>query len=119
MTVVARVAAGYVSQVFACRNDSIVTAAAGTDDLGVIDGQHRRKDVGGMAVFTDIRRSNVPAILANCFRTVVTTNAVAGNIQVIKICRQPTHGAMTVIAGIAARDMCQVFAEGNDAVVAG
>ena len=119
MTVVACVAAGYVSQVFARRNDPIMTTAASADDLGVIDGHHRGKDIGGMAVFTDIRRSNMPAILANRFRTVVTTNAVAGNIQVIEIRRQPTHGAMTVIAGIAARDMCQVFAEGNDAVVAG
>ena len=55
MTVIACVAAGDVSQVFAGRNDTIVTAAAGADDLGVIDGHHWRKDISGMAVLTHIR----------------------------------------------------------------
>ena len=58
-------------------------------------------------------------VFANCFRAIVAANAVAGDIQVIEICRQPTHGAMAIIAGITARYMCQVLAHCNYAVVAG
>lgn len=55
---------------------------------------------------------------ADRFRTVVTTHAVAHDVYVIKVRRQPARGAMTIVTGVAAGDVALVLADGNDAVVA-
>jgi hypothetical protein len=53
VTVVARVVAGDMSWVFAGRDDAIVTGTAGTNYLRVVDGKHRHKHIGVVAVFAD------------------------------------------------------------------
>ena len=49
----------------------------------------------------------------------MAADAVAGDIDVIEVRRQPAEGAVTVIAVVAAGDMRRVFAGGSDAVMAG
>lgn len=51
--------------------------------------------------------------------TVVTTRAIAGDIDVVKICRDPCNAYVAVIAGVAARDVCGCLTSCNTAVVTG
>ena len=60
---------------------------AGANDLGMVDAHYRRENIGRMAVFADIRRLNVPAVLAGCFRAVMAAHTVAGDIQMIEVRR--------------------------------
>ena len=67
-------------------------------------------NIGGL----DMRR-----VLADCFGTVVAAYAITGNVDVIKICRDPAIGRMTIIAGVPAGNMCRMFARGDSTVVTG
>ena len=84
----------------------------------MIDRHHRCKNIGGVAVLADIGCLNMCRVLARCVRAVMTADAIAGDIDVIKVRWQPANGAVAVIAGIAAGDMRRVLADGSDAVVA-
>ncbi len=46
-------------------------------------------------------------------------DAVAGNVDVIKVGRKPGNGRVTIITIGAARDMCWVFSGSRRAVMAG
>ena len=72
-----------------------------------------------MAVLADIGCLYVRQILAGCLCAIVTTDAVTSDVQVIEVRWQPANGAVTVIAGIAAGDMCWMLADRSDAIVAG
>ena len=87
VTVVAGIAAGNVCRVLADGNAAIVAGNAGTNDLCVIDGQHRRKYIRRMAVLADVRCLNVGWVFANRVRAVVTAEAIAGDIDMIKVRR--------------------------------
>ena len=84
----------------------------------MIDLHHGDEYIGVVAIFANVRRLNVRQVLANRVHAVMAINAIASDVQMIEICRQPAHGAVAVIAVVAAGYMRQVFAEGNDAVVA-
>lgn len=58
-------------------------------------------------------------VFAGCVCTVVTANAVAGNIRVIKICGYPSHGCVAIVTVVATADMRCVLADRNGAVMAG
>ena len=66
---------------------AVMAGATTAQNLGVIDGHRRRKDVGGVAVLTDVRCLHVGRILANCVGTVVATDAVTSDVHVIEIGR--------------------------------
>ena len=119
VAIVTGVAAGEVGGMLAGGYDAIVTGAAGTDYLRVINGEHRRKYVGAVAVFTDISCLNVCLVFACCLHTVVTVDAISGDIQVIEIRRQPSSRRVAVVTGIAAGQMIQIFATSDNAIVAG
>ena len=119
MAIVASVAACNVGRMLAGGYDAIVTGVAGTDDLRVINGEHRREYVGVVAVFTDITCLNVRLVFACCLHTVVTVDAISGDIQVIEIRRQPSSRRVAVVTSIAADQMIQVFAASDNAIVAG
>ena len=106
-------------RVLASGGDTVVAAAARADDLGVIDDHHRHKDICGVTVFTHNRRLNVCQAFTGCIRAVMAANAVASDVYVIEIGRQPANCAVAVIAIVAAGDMCRVLARGNGAIVAG
>ena len=58
-------------------------------------------------------------VLASCIGAVVTTNAIARDIDVIEVGRDPRNRRMAVIAVFAARDVGRVLARGGVAIVAG
>lgn len=58
-------------------------------------------------------------ILAGRICAVMAAYAVAGDIDVVEIRRQPADGAVTIVAGIAAGNVCRVLANCDDAVVTG
>ncbi len=118
MTVVAVVAARDVRQVFAGRCHAIMTGAATADDLGMIDDDDWHEYRGAVTVFTDVRRLDMRRILADCLSTVMAVDAIGGYQAVIKCRRQPSRGSVAIIAGVATRDMCRLFAYGCDAVMA-
>jgi len=119
VTVIAGVAAGNVRRVLAGGDDAVVTGTTTSDHLRVIDGHDGREHIRGVAVVTDIRRSDVCRVLTGCVRAVMAAKTVTGDVPVIEIRGQPTNCAVTVIAIVTAGDMRRIFASGNDAVVAG
>ena len=66
-----------------------------------------------MAVLAKIAGRYMIDILADCIRAVVTTKAVARECRVIDVRRNPTGGRVAVIAVVAARNVCRVFARRN------
>lgn len=56
-----------------------------------------------MTVFTDIACLYVAQVLSSSIDAIVTTRAVAGDVQVIKIRWSPGVGRMTVVTRITAR----------------
>ena len=119
MAIVTIVAAGDMGRMLAGGYDAIVAGVAGSDDLRVINGEHWREYVGVVAVFTDICSLNVVLVFACCLHTIVTVDAISGDIQVIEIRRQPSSRRVAVVTSIAAGQMIQVFAAGGNAIVAG
>lgn len=90
MTIVAGIAAGDVGQVLAGCNDTVMTGAANTNDLCVVNGISRCENIGVVAVLTHIAGLNVGDILARRINAVVTVNAVGSDIDVIEVSGQPT-----------------------------
>lgn len=119
VAVVTSVAAGNVCQVFACRDDTVMAGSTSADDLGVIDSHHGGENIGGVAVLANIRRLDVRQVLANCIGAVVAADTVSGDVDVVEVGGQPADRAVAVVAGIAARYMCQILAGGDHAVMAG
>ncbi len=72
-----------------------------------------------MAVFTDVRCLHVREILAGRFDTVVATHAIAGDVDVIEIGRQPGNRRMAVIAIRATTNVSSMFTSRRYAVMAG
>ena len=62
-----------VPRVLARRNRTVMAGRTGSKYLIVIDICHRRPDVGGVAVFANIRCLNVQGTFAGCIGAVVTT----------------------------------------------
>ena len=119
MAVVAIIAALDMIRILARCNNAIVTAAATTDDLCVIHGVSGREQVCRVTVLADVGRLDVGRVLAGCIDAVVAVETVAGDIDMIKVGRQPGYRRMAVIAVIAAGNVCRVLAGRRYAVVAG
>ena len=58
-----------------------------------------------MAIVTSIAAGNVGRIFAGRVRTVVTANAIAGDVRMIKIRWHPRHGRVAIIAVVSAGNM--------------
>ena len=91
VTIVTGIAAGDMRWMFASCDDAVVTRIARTDDLCVIDGEGRGKNVRVVAVLANIAGLNVSDVLARRIDAVVAVNTIARDIQVIEVCRQPTR----------------------------
>ncbi len=101
-----------------CRH-AVMTRAADADDLGVVDGERGYPRVRIMAVLADVTGLNMSRILASRIHTIVAAEAIAGNVHVVEVGRQPARRRMAVVAIVAARDVCRMFAGRRHAVVAG
>lgn len=119
MTIVTVVAAVDVRRVLACCCSTVVTGAARANDLGVIDGKHGSKDIGRMAILTDIGCLDVRRVFAGGFGAVMAIETAARVIHVIEVRGQPADRRVTVIAISAACNVRRVLASCRDAVVAG
>ena len=71
-----------------------------------------------MAIFADVAGLDVCRGLAGCLRTVMAAEAIARNIDVIKVRGEPAGSGMAVIAIVATGDVRGMLAGGRDAVVA-
>ena len=72
-----------------------------------------------MARLTYVSRRDMSGALACCGRTVVTGDAVTGDIRMIEIRRDPGRCRMTVRAGVPARNMIRCLAGCGRAVMTG
>jgi len=87
MTVVAGIATGDMSRVFASRNGAVMAGAAGAYHLRMIDGKRGRKHVGGMAVFANVGGLYVCRGLAGGVGAVMAVDAVTRDVNVIEVGR--------------------------------
>ena len=118
VAVITGIATGDMRCVLANGRYAIVARATGTDDLGVIDADHGLPQVGAVTILTDGGRLNVRRALAGRLDAIMATGTITGDVDVIKIGRQPGDGAVTIITGITTCDMRCVFANGRYAIVA-
>ena len=100
-------------------DDTVVTRIAGSDNLCMVDGKHRREHVCVVAVLAYVAGLNMRRILARCVHAVVAINAVASNVDVIEIGRQPALCRVTIVTIVPARDVRQVLARGRNSIMAG
>ncbi len=87
VTVITRIATGDMRWVLAGCRDAVMARAAGADHLGVVNGKRGRKNIGVVAVLADITGLDMCRILTRGIGAIVTVDAVASDIDVIKIRR--------------------------------
>jgi len=119
MAVVAIIAAGDMGGVFAGCYEAVMTGAASTNDLRMVNGVNRHPDVRCMAVLADIGRLDVCEVLARSVGAVMAAGAISRDIYVIEIGWQPGNRRVTVIAIRAARNMLCILAGRDYAVMTG
>lgn len=71
-----------------------------------------------MAVLADVGRRDMRRVFAGRVGAIVAANAIARDVGVIKICREPGDRCMAIVAVVAACDVCRVLARSCIAVVA-
>ena len=91
MAIIAGIAARDMGWVFACRNNTVMTAVAGANDLRVVNGEDWCKDVGVVAVLANITGLDVCQVLASGIDTVMAVNTLASDVQMVKVSWQPTY----------------------------
>ncbi len=119
MTVVATIVAGDMRRVFSCCCKTVMTGAAATQHLCVIDRIDGSPHIAVVTIFTDVTRLHMRQVLAGSIHAVVAACAIARNIQVVKCRRSPGDRRVAVVAGIAAGEVRRVFAGCNYAIVTG
>ena len=72
-----------------------------------------------MAIFTNFRRLDMGRILAGRVGTIVAAGAIARDVHVIEIRRQPADSGVTVVAVVAADHVVLVLATGGHTVMTG
>ena len=91
VAIVTGIVTGNVSWMLAGRYSAVMTRATSPDHLCVVHGESRRENVGVVAVLTDIAGRDVGQALANRLNTIVTVYAVAGDVHMVEIRRQPAN----------------------------
>lgn len=118
MTFVTLFSRNEVPRVLASRNRAVMTRRARTNYLRVVDGCHRNPAAGGVTALARVCRLCVCRVFASGVSAVVTADAVAGNVDVIKRCRNPARGRMAVVTIIATADVSLVLAFCDSPVMA-
>lgn len=119
VTVLTVVTAGDVCQGLAGRDDAIMACAASAKHLRVVDRIDRHPDIGVVAVLANIRRLDVRGAFAGSRNTVVATETVSSDANVIEIRRQPAGRRMTVVAVVATCNVGRILSGCGYAIVAG
>lgn len=101
VAVFAVVAACDVRWIFARRGNPIMTRAASTQYLRVVNREGRREYVRSVAIFAGICRLNVVGGLASGRGAVMTIETPARNVDVVEVGRQPSCCRMAVVAIVA------------------
>lgn len=83
----------------------------------MVNGDDRRPDGWAMTVLADICCLRVLRILSGRINAVVAADTVARNVRVVECRRLPGDRCMAVVAVVATRYMCGMFARGRDAIV--
>ena len=107
-----------VPGIHASRRRTVVARRTRSQYLVVIDGNHRRPDIGAVTVLTNGGRQRMQRPFAGCVGAVVTVDAITHDIGVVKVRGQPCDGRVAIVAVVTARDMGGVFADCRGAVVA-
>lgn len=79
-------------RVFSGSCNAVVTGAACSNDLSMVDRIYWHPYVGVVAILADITRLNVGRILARRVRAIMAIDAIVRNVGVIEIGRQPADG---------------------------
>ena len=119
MAVVATVVAGDMRRVFARCGKTVMTGAAATQHLCVIDRIDGSPHIAVVTILTDVARLHMRQVFAGSIQAVVAACAIARNIQVVECRRSPGDRRVAVVAGIAAGEVCRVLARSNYAIVTG
>ena len=119
MAIITRIAALNVSRVLAGGDGAVVAGAAGTDDLGVIDGVGGDPQRRVVAVLADVGGVDVCGALAGGGNAVVAGSAVTGDAGVVEHGRDPGRCRVAVVTGVAALNVGRMLAGGDGAIVAG
>lgn len=124
MASVAHVGAGNMSRRFTDRQRRHGTAAAmatdtRSDDLTVINGDHRNPRTGAVARLANVGGAVVIGRFAHGRGAVVATQAIAENARVIEPRGRPRRGVVAYLARLIGRNVIAGFARSLHAVVAG
>ena len=118
VAVIAVIAARYVRGMFAGCRDTVMTRAATTEYLRMVDGDRRHPDGRAVTILAHVGRKNVCWVLARRSNAVVTVVAASRNVGVIEVGGQPGCRSMAVLADVAATDVRRRFPGCRNAVVA-
>ena len=100
-------------------SDAIVTRPTAAEHLCMVHQVGWRKGHRVMAVLANIGGLHVRRVLAGRIGAVMAAGTVAADVDVIKVCGHPAIAGMTIVTGVAARNVGRVFARCDIAVVAG
>ena len=92
MTIVTGIAARQMCWVFAGRDSAVVATVTSANHLSMVNREYGRESVGVMAILADFTGCDMREVLTSCFNAVVAVDTTTGNVQVIEIGRQPSHG---------------------------
>lgn len=109
------VAGGNVCRVLAASDDAIMATKTGSEHRAVIDSCYRAPVGSAMTILAARGREYVAGIFRFSDRAVMAEDTIADDIDMVEL---PVEGCMTVVAGIAARNMPGILPPRNDAVVA-
>jgi hypothetical protein len=107
-----------VFTVHAGRCSPVVTAIADTDDIGMIDPDHRYPGGIAMAILADIGGVDMAAVLTRCRGAVMAAETVVGDAAVVEVGRYPATGGVAQITGVVARHVVRRLTGRGGAVVA-
>ena len=105
--------------IFSGRKRPIVAGRTGTQYLRMVDSRSWHPHRSRVTVLTNVGCQYVILVFASRVCPVVTANAVAGNVRMIKISGHPSHGCVAIVAIVPAADMRRVLAYRNGAVMTG
>lgn len=118
MAEIAGVVADNVILRLTVRHGTVVATGAGTDDLIVINPDHRRPIAVAVAILACVGGRHVGIVFSRLRSTVMTAETVAGHLTVFKGRWDPLIGRMAKIAGIVAGDVVLRLAVGIAPVMA-
>ena len=117
MAVVTSVATRNVVRRLSGRRETVVTGAAGSVYLGMVDDVYRRKRIRVVAIFAHVCGRNVRWILAGGVSAIMAARTISRDIDVVEVGWYPASSRMTIVAGICRVEVRRMLAGCRDAVM--